>query len=288
MRLLSLVFASVAAAELTFSASAVQEGKKVDISGLEFVPIPPRSRSHFRWSGTNSTGAPHGGHKSHRSSEKDKRNAISLSSDWCGVSQHATNTDPIKSVYGSFPAPNLSDRTGTYPQYGAAWIGIDGASCSQALLQAGVTTILNSNGQQSASAWWEWVPNASYSISGFPVKAGEWLTVNVTATSATNGLISISNLNRAYTLNIVLNGGPALCRADADWIVEDFFDAKGKQVPFARFDDIWFEECAATTSKGSTIGLDGAAMIYLGTSTSSATCVAQPYDNSNFYCSSQG
>lgn len=98
---------------------------------------------------------------------------------------------------------------------------------------------------------------------------------------------SISNLNRAYQLNIVLNNGPALCRADADWIVEDFFDGKGKQVPFARFDDVWFEECGATTSKGNAIGLDGAAMIYLGTSTSSATCVAQPYDNSNFYCSSQ-
>lgn len=143
MRLsLPLLYASVAAAELTFSATAVQAGKKIDISGLEFVPIPPRSRSHFRWSGTNSTGDHDGGHKSHRSSEKEKRTAISLSSDWCGISQHAQSGDTIKSVYGSFPAPSLSDRTGTYPQYGAAWVGIDGASCSQALLQAGVTTIV--------------------------------------------------------------------------------------------------------------------------------------------------
>jgi hypothetical protein len=142
MRLLFLLFASAAAAELTFSATAVQKGEKVDISGLEFVPIPPRSRPHSRWSGTNSTGASDGGHKSHRSNEKAKRTAISLSSDWCGVSQHAQSNDPIKSVYGSFTAPDLSDRTGTYPQYGAAWIGIDGATCSQALLQAGVTTVV--------------------------------------------------------------------------------------------------------------------------------------------------
>jgi hypothetical protein len=45
---------------------------------------------------------------------------------------------------------------------------------------------LNSNGGQSASAWFEWVPLASYGISGFPVKAGDWIDVNITATDPNN------------------------------------------------------------------------------------------------------
>jgi hypothetical protein len=148
MRFLSLILASVlsrmAAAELTFSATAVQRGKEVDTSGLEFVPIPPRSRSHFRQGGTNSTAGFPGGHKNLRDNDNTKRAAISYSSDWCGVSQHSTSNNPITSVYGIFSAPNLSQRPGySYPQYGAAWVGIDGASCQTALLQAGITTVVS-------------------------------------------------------------------------------------------------------------------------------------------------
>jgi hypothetical protein len=135
MRLLSLLFASAAAAELTFTATAVHGGEEVDISAAAFVKMPPRSRPHLRWAGANSTGAPG---KSH-----PRGNSISLSPTWCGLSQHyVDSSDPITNVYGAFTAPNLHDRTGTYPQSVAAWVGIDGASCQQALLQAGITTIV--------------------------------------------------------------------------------------------------------------------------------------------------
>lgn len=141
MKLLSFLFASVAAAELTFSATAVQDGKEVDTSGLEFVPIPPRSRSHFRHNVSNYT-ADASTYAVREKRHNEKRLSVSLSSNWCGVSQHAESNDPLTSVSGFFSAPNLHDRTGTYPQYGAAWIGMDGASCQQTLLQAGVTTIV--------------------------------------------------------------------------------------------------------------------------------------------------
>lgn len=143
MRFLSLLFAAVvsrmAAAELSFTASAVHQGRKVDTSGLEFVPIPPRSKGHFRhgngtYSGRNSTSGGGGHHR---------RSSVSSSSDWCGVSQHSTAQNPITSVYGVFSAPSLSFRPNLpYPQSGAAWVGIDGASCQTALLQAGITTVV--------------------------------------------------------------------------------------------------------------------------------------------------
>lgn len=85
---------------------------------------------------------------------------------------------------------------------------------------------------------------------------------------------------------MTLENGPALCRQDADWIVEDF-ESDGEEVPFARFDNLWFEECSATSAKGNSIGLNGAQTIYLGTSTSNALCAAEPYDNSDFVCVSE-
>ena len=97
---------------------------------------------------------------------------------------------------------------------------------------------------------------------------------------------SVTNYDRDYAMTITLINGPTLCRADADWIVEDF-NSGGKPVPFARFNDIWFEDAHAITDSGSTFGLDGAAMVYLGSSPTNAMCIAQPYDNSNFWCSSQ-
>ena len=99
----------------------------------------------------------------------------------------------------------------------------------------------------------------------------------------------MTNNDQSFSLTIDLHNGPALCRADADWIVEDFFDSKGgNSVPFARFQDLWFEDVRATTTSGKAIGLDGASMIDLGSSVADSTCVAQPYDNSNFWCQSQG
>jgi len=45
---------------------------------------------------------------------------------------------------------------------------------------------VNSNGGQSASAWWEWYPEGAYTIEGLRVKPGEWISVNLTATSSSS------------------------------------------------------------------------------------------------------
>jgi hypothetical protein len=87
-------------------------------------------------------------------------------------------------------------------------------------------------------------------------------------------------------VTIHINDGPTLCRQDADWIVEDFYDANG-QVAFGRFQDIWFEDVGATTTKGKTIGLENSSPISLGNGTVT-TCVANVYDDTNFWCASQG
>ncbi|KAK0730171.1 peptidase A4 family-domain-containing protein [Lasiosphaeris hirsuta] len=266
-----------AAAELSFVAEGSQRGKKVDIKELDFQAIPPRR--HWQ-EGSRSRSHPH-------VKDASKRADISYSGNWCGASQHSTSADQIVNAFSYFTAPDLQLRPGIPgAQYAAAWVGIDGAACKSALLQAGVTTVVNTNGGQSASAWWQWYPEASYSIKGLPVKPGEWMTVNITATSATSGKVIITNAQQGYSVAITVSNGPKLCRVDAEWIVEDFYDAKG-QVAFASFSDVWFVDAAATTVKGKNIGIDGAAMVHLQNENGTVVCEAEAYDNSNFVLTSK-
>jgi len=125
------------AAELTFSAEAeVQvDGAAVDITEqLDFVKVPPRERWQHR-SPRRPNPPPGRG--------TAKRDTLSYSGNWCGASQHSVATDQIVSSYSYFTAPNLKLRPKIpQTQYAAAWVGIDGASCTQALFQAGVTTVV--------------------------------------------------------------------------------------------------------------------------------------------------
>jgi len=120
-----------AAAELSFSAQSVYaDGEVRALSSTDFLPVPPRQR----WQ-----------HNAHQQNAtwKETRDLVSHSGSWCGASQHSTPAEKIVNAYGSFTTPNLKLRKDLpAPQYAAAWVGIDGAECKQALLQAGVTTVV--------------------------------------------------------------------------------------------------------------------------------------------------
>ena len=73
---------------------------------------------------------------------------------------------------------------------------------------------------------------------------------------------------------------------DAEWIVERPNSNIGL-LPFARFDDIWFQSTVAKRSGGTDLGIDSAAMVYLGSTASNALCLAAEYDNADFYTWSQ-
>ncbi|KAK3300628.1 protease [Chaetomium fimeti] len=266
---LASLVATTVTAELSFKASIQQEGQDVDASALDFVRIPALQ---------------HGKHASrlHRNHAKtEERDTISYSSNWCGASQHTTPADSITNAIGYFTVPDLTLRPGIpAPQFAAAWVGIDGAECNTTLLQAGVTTVVNSNGGQSSSAWWEWYPEAAFNIDGLKVKPGDWVSVNITARDETSGIVVITNSEQGTSVTMEINNGPKLCRRDVEWIVEDFYQA-GEQVELAHFSDLWFVDSGATTDRGKSIGFDGATMVHLQDSDGSVLCTAEPYDNSN-------
>lgn len=126
--------ACIATAELSIVASVKQHGKHVDASSLSLIRTPPQEH---RWH------APWPRRWRNHNNKTVERDAVSYSANWCGASQHATDSDGIKNVLGYFTAPDLTLRPGTpAPQFAAAWVGIDGAECNTTLLQAGVTTIV--------------------------------------------------------------------------------------------------------------------------------------------------
>ncbi|KAK4167174.1 peptidase A4 family-domain-containing protein [Cladorrhinum sp. PSN259] len=268
-----LVWLSVA--ELRYVATLEQDGEVVDASHLDFVPMPPLE---------------HGKHAGFLPSRRDNnaKNDISYSDNWCGVAHRSTPSDPVTNVFGYFTVPDLTLRPGIpAPQFAAAWIGVDGAKCNSTMLQAGVTTVVNSNGGQSASAWWEWYPEASYAIKGLTVKPGDWMSVNITIKNERTATVVVTNGQRGYSITLALTDGPKLCRLDTEWILEDFYE-KNEQVAFANFSDLWFLDVAATTAGGKTIGVDGAAMVHLRNRTGTVLCKAERYDNSNFVILSSG
>lgn len=70
-----------------------------------------------------------------------RANPVGYSGNWCGASQHTPTNDRFMSVSGLFTVPSLSLRPATAtPQFVASWVGIDGANCATALVQAGATT----------------------------------------------------------------------------------------------------------------------------------------------------
>ncbi|EIW81321.1 hypothetical protein CONPUDRAFT_165495 [Coniophora puteana RWD-64-598 SS2] len=169
------------------------------------------------------------------------------------------------SVTGTFTVPTAS---GSGSSSASAWVGIDGASCGNAILQTGVD--FNADGtydgesfrvnltcQTSGAypvflslAWYEWYPAGAVDFQNFPINSGDVITVTVTATSTTSGTAVIENTTQNQQVTQDLTSSSALCEQDAEWIVEDF-EENGGLVPFADFGTVTFSQASATSSSGS-------------------------------------
>jgi hypothetical protein len=92
-------------------------------------------------------------------------------------------------VLGQWQLPVVQQAIGTCggTDVSSMWVGIDGASSSNDVLQAGTEADVSCGGgytQPSYYAWFEWYPNYEYEITNFPVAPGESVFVVVQATSA--------------------------------------------------------------------------------------------------------
>lgn len=161
----------------------------------------------------------------------------------------------------------------------AAWVGIDGNTCENAILQTGVDFTIE-DGEvsyqctstraflpQSSThsplvlfvAWYEWYPEPSYDFTDISFDAGDSVTLTVTASSTTSGTVVITNNSKNQSVNQTVSSSDALCGQDAEWIVEDFEEGNSL-VPFVNFGTVTFTNAAAGTSSGS-VGPSGATIM---------------------------
>ncbi|EIW83513.1 acidic protease 1 [Coniophora puteana RWD-64-598 SS2] len=173
-----------------------------------------------------------------------------FSQNWAGaVWSKAAGT--FKAVTGTFTVPKA---TGSGSASASAWVGIDGSSCSNAILQTGV----DFNADGSYDSWYEWYPDVAHDFS-LDISEGDVITVTVTASSKTAGTAVIENTTTGKKVSKALTSSSALCEQDAEWIVEDFEEGGGL-VPFANFGTVTFSDATATTGSGS-VSPDGATVI---------------------------
>ncbi|KAF8843005.1 hypothetical protein BDN67DRAFT_253938 [Paxillus ammoniavirescens] len=167
---------------------------------------------------------------------------VEYSSNWAGAAWvEADGT--FTSVTGTFTVP-----TPTGSGAASAWVGIDGDTCGNAILQTGVDFTV-SGGSVSYDAWYEWYPDYAYDFSGIPIAAGNVIKLTVTASSTTSGTAVIENLTTGHTVTQEITSSYALCEANAEWIVEDF-EENGALVPFADFGTVEFTSAEATGPSG--------------------------------------
>nr|GAT52909.1 predicted protein [Mycena chlorophos] len=188
--------------------------------------------------------------------------AVEYSSNWAGaVFESPANT--YRSVTGTFvvPTPKVpagSPTNGTYS--GSIWVGIDGDTCSSAILQTGIDFTIT-NGRASYDAWYEYYPAYAYDFLGISIAAGNTIKLTATALSTTSGTVTIQNLSNKQTMTRPLVSTAKLCLQNVEWIVEDYQE-NGSQVPFASFSPaVTFTNAVATLKSGKTVGPSGSVLI---------------------------
>ncbi|KAG8413370.1 hypothetical protein J3458_012939 [Metarhizium acridum] len=100
----------------------------------------------------------------------------------------------------------------------SAWVGIDGLSCQNAILQTG----LSFYGNGAVVPWSEWWPAPSYQYANPPFRAsaGDEVRMTVHAWSATSGNSTLENLTTGQMVVQEFYNQRPLCNTDADFVLE--------------------------------------------------------------------
>ncbi|KAG0646147.1 Aspergillopepsin-2 [Hyphodiscus hymeniophilus] len=148
------------------------------------------------------------------------------------------------------PKPPVSGP-GTW--WGTAWVGIDGFTYGNAILQTGVDWGVEVFADGSSAygywGWYEWYP-AGWSDFTFEVAGNDTIELVIEAPSASVGLASMSNQRTGGSVSSMLkapSNSSLLAGQNAEWIVEDF--SSGGLVPFADFGTVTFTGCTAEAGR---------------------------------------
>lgn len=146
---------------------------------------------------------------------------------------------------------------------GSAWVGIDGDTYGEAILQTGVDFYVEADGNVRYDAWYEWYPDYAYDFE-LKFKAGDVVNLIVEAYSSSWGYVQIENLSTGETATEILiapTEKAVLAGENAEWIFEDF-QSGGELVNLVDFGTVTFTETQAKAGV-KTYGVKDASIIEL-------------------------
>ncbi|MCJ1475770.1 hypothetical protein MMC13_004434 [Lambiella insularis] len=191
---------------------------------------------------------------------------VAYSNNWAG----AVITSPpagqtFNAVSAQVTVPTVTKPPGATsngPWSAAAWVGIDGDTAGNSILQTGIDFTVSASGAHSFDAWYEWYPNVSFDFGNFPIAAGDVISMSVVASSSSAGTVTLENVSSGKSVSKALKAPSAsadLAGKNAEWIVEDFEEGSSL-VPLVDFGSITFTNCVAKTGS-ETLSLSSASLI---------------------------
>jgi hypothetical protein len=187
---------------------------------------------------------------------------VEYSKNWAGVVREqppASATYTAVSATFTVPEPTATDNSGNL-QAVSAWVGIDGDTYTEAILQTGIDAYIQ-NGQRTYDAWYEWYPRNAENFD-IGLTAGDVIVAKVESSSPSQGVAIIENKSSGQSVTKTLNAPSTtatLGGQNAEWIVEDF-NSGNTMVPFAKFGKIDFTGAQAKAD-GANYGVNNAAIL---------------------------
>ena len=192
---------------------------------------------------------------------------ILYTGNWAGA---ILTSPPSNQIYNgatggiTLPKPSIPQQPTNQPLYSAsAWVGLDGDTDTNLILQGGVTINIAANGTTFYQGWAEWWPGPISYFTDFMGEAGDTIVIEVGATSTSSGWVYMENASGTWSNNkTVQSPGTAynLVGQNAEWIVEDWL-LNGVGVPLVDFDTVNFTNCSASTNRNQQVGLNEATII---------------------------
>jgi len=183
---------------------------------------------------------------------------VEYSSNWSGAVLTAPPAgSTFTSVAATFVVPTPKGTSGA----ASIWVGIDGDTYSDAILQTGIDVTIT-NGKVTYDSWYEWFPDYAYyfATSKIVINTGDTIYLQVKSTSSRAGVVTITNKTTGKSVSQSLTpptSSAVLGGQNAEWIVEDFQQGNSL-VAFANFGAVTFTGATAGTSSGATVDTTGA------------------------------
>ena len=175
---------------------------------------------------------------------------------WAGIQRIQSGgsdyAEAARCVFTQLRVPSLIPLGPDEPLAVAFWAGIDGFGESDGILQAGVVAVVEPSGffggrDITYHVFTEWFPADPMYVSNFPVSAGDWLLIMVSADQPDLGKAFFHNLTtgQATSVDNILPPPQVTLSGDSvEWIVE----AVTEYLP--PFYTVDFATCLAGTSHG--------------------------------------